>query len=85
MPKKRDEQPQIHVVETEYGQVLLNEADGAYLHLNETAAFIKTRLDAGVDTDTIATNLAEEYDVDPQAARADVAAFLVALEERGLR
>ena len=29
MPRKKDSSPKVHVVDTEYGPVLLNEADGA--------------------------------------------------------
>ncbi|OFS26526.1 lasso peptide biosynthesis PqqD family chaperone [Brevibacterium sp. HMSC07C04] len=85
MPRKNDSSPKVHVVDTEYGQVLLNEADGAYLHLNATAALIKSRLDAGDDTDAIVRALVDEYDVDADTARRDVEAFCRALDEKGLR
>lgn len=86
MPRKnKDSAPQVHVVETEYGHVLLNEATGAYLHLNETAAFIKQHLDAGEEPDAVADRLAEEYAVDRSTAGRDVEAFCRTLAERGLR
>jgi hypothetical protein len=74
---------QVSAVETEYGMVLLDEAEGRYWQLNGPGVrVIRTLLDGGTVEDA-ATDLAAEYDVTPDQASSDVAALLAEL--RGAR
>lgn len=51
--------------------------------LNETGAFLWERMAAEVDEDMLVKALLEEYDVDEQAARSSVQAFVKKLNDNG--
>lgn len=84
MPKSEKAAPRVHVVHTEYGDVLLNEATGAYLHLNTTGALIRELLVEDDDVDRAVERIVEQHDVDAATARKDVEAFRQELTKRGL-
>ncbi len=72
------------VTDTEYGIVLLDETRGEYWNLNPTGALIlRTVLEGGTQEDA-ARALAEEFDVEPEAARKDVGELLGHLHSTGL-
>ena len=54
------------------------------MSVNETGAFLWDLLLRGADEDELAGRLAEEYDVDLQTARRDIASFLARLREKAL-
>jgi hypothetical protein len=62
--------------------VLIDLERGVALGLNQAASFLWPRLD-GRDEDALAEALASEFDVGPERARADVAAFVSWLRSRG--
>jgi hypothetical protein len=68
----------------ETGGVILNVESGAYFELNSSGCFLWEQVQAGADQDSIATAVAERYDIDLATARADVADFLGDLRERQL-
>lgn len=64
---------------------LLSSRTGEIHGLNRTAAAILDALPVtGGDIDALAARLAGTFDVDPESARADIAAFLGVLREREL-
>lgn len=62
--------------------VLIDLARGAAIGLNSSGSFLWSRL-ATLDADELASELCRAFDVDAQRARADVAAFMALLTERG--
>jgi hypothetical protein len=66
------------------GLVLLDLQGGVVLASNAVGARIWQLLEARLDCREIATRLAREYEVSIDRAQHDVAAFLTALESRGL-
>ena len=64
--------------------VLLDVGRGVYFGLDEVAYRIWTLLGEGNDADAIVARLTEEFNAEPAEIRADVAAFLDTLVERGL-
>jgi hypothetical protein len=64
--------------------VVLNTDTKAYHRLNETGAFIWSRLEAGESADRIVTALGETFEVDATEARAALERLLGALRDRGL-
>jgi hypothetical protein len=77
-------QASVAVTETEYGSVLLDERGGAYWNVNPTGALVLQALLAGGTPDDAARALADEYQLDRQAAAADVAELVDALRTAGL-
>jgi hypothetical protein len=66
------------------GEALIVNADrGEIVVLNETGAFIWPLLDGRRDLAQITAAVCERFDIDAATARADVEAFLDALEARG--
>jgi Coenzyme PQQ synthesis protein D (PqqD) len=67
------------------GEIVIISPENSQLHeLNETAALIWKQADGKSDAEQIAARLAEEFDVAPEAARADVTELLAQLEEKEL-
>ena len=64
--------------------VLLDTTTGLYFGLDALGARIWRFLAAGADTDTIATALLADYDVEPARLRDDLAAFCDLLVAKGL-
>jgi len=62
--------------------VLIDLARGAAVGLNASGSLVWSQL-ATLDADELARELCKAFDVDPDRARADVAAFMALLEERG--
>jgi PqqD family protein of HPr-rel-A system len=64
--------------------LLLNVTTGRYHGLNPVAARIWELLAEPTDEERLVAALLEEFEVTPEACRAEVAAFLASLRERGL-
>lgn len=64
--------------------LLLNVATGRYHGLNSVAARIWDLLAEPTDEERLVAALLAEFEVTPEACRAEVAAFLASLRERGL-
>lgn len=75
--------PNLSQVDTEYGEIVLNEVTGAYWHLNETASRVLRVLQQGGTTDDAAADLVETYGINDKRATADVLAISKQLEEMG--
>lgn len=59
------------------------EALDSIISLNETAEFIRAKAGQGLNEQAIRDALVEEFDVEPDAAAADIAAVLKELEQIG--
>ena len=67
------------------GEIVIISPENSQVHeLNETAALIWKQADGKSDAEHIAARLAEEFDVAPETARADVTELLAQLEEKEL-
>ena len=64
--------------------VLLNVETGIYFGLDAVGSRIWDLLGEGASEEEICRRLLDEYEVDPPQVRADVAAFLDRLVEKGL-
>ena len=64
--------------------VLLNLSDKSYYRLNETAAFVWSKIEAGNDRNSILNSLLETYDVGPEEAERELTRVLDELTSRGL-
>ncbi|MDP8924736.1 MAG: PqqD family protein [Chloroflexota bacterium] len=64
--------------------VLLNVETGVYFGLDAVGADIWKLLAKGATESEIVDRLLAEYDVEPGRLRAELAAFLAALEDKGL-
>ena len=74
----------VSTADTEYGTVLLDEDSGEYWNLNPTGAIVvRTMLDGGSAADAT-HRLIEQYAIDPDTAREDVADLLAGLRGAGL-
>jgi Coenzyme PQQ synthesis protein D (PqqD) len=74
----------VSTADTDYGITLLDEDDGEYWNLNPTAALaLRTMLDGGT-TAQAARAIAEQYDVDEETARRDVADLVAGLHSASL-
>ncbi|WP_432543665.1 lasso peptide biosynthesis PqqD family chaperone [Kineococcus sp. SYSU DK002] len=71
-------------VSTEYGDVVLDETNGKYWHLNATASLVLAVHRRGGSAEQAVTELTSAYDVDEATARADVTAFLTRFDALGL-
>lgn len=54
------------------------------IKLNSTGSKIWSRIEAGDNETVIADSLANEYDIDPEQALADVTAFIARMREIGI-
>lgn len=64
--------------------IVVSASRGSILALNPTAALVWERADGTVSVDDLARGLAEEYEIDPAAAAADIDEFLDELRGEGL-
>lgn len=64
--------------------VLLNVETGIYYGLDAVGARIWSLLEEGTDLETLEGRLLQEYVVEPEQLRADIAEFLDALQGMGL-
>ncbi len=64
--------------------VLLDMRSGVYFSLNAVGALIWDSVTRGDAFDTIVTKVVEQFEVDPETARDDVAEFLDSAVESGL-
>ena len=62
----------VSVTDTDYGAVALDERNGHYWELNETAAHVLFGLLAGRPVARVAEELASAYDVEPALAQGDI-------------
>lgn len=63
--------------------MMMSVEKGHYLGLSEVGARIWDLLETRPDTDAICRALLDEFDVDTETCRAEVAAFLADLEKHG--
>lgn len=73
----------INRVKTEYGEVVLNEKNGAYWHLNDTAARVLSVIEDGGSLEDAAAELVDTYGIEFDQARNDVEAIRSGLERMG--
>ena len=81
MPRARPDtvyRPQPTVLSTTLDEetILLDLETGSYFGLNETGARIWTLLDGRRDTQTVSSLVANEFDIDPEAADRETRTFL---------
>ncbi|MEV4443460.1 lasso peptide biosynthesis PqqD family chaperone [Streptomyces sp. NPDC049577] len=69
--------PDVSATDTEYGMVLLDEADGRYWQLNSTGALVLRALLEGATSQQTAQRLSERYPALPRERAADDVAALV--------
>jgi hypothetical protein len=74
----------VSMTRTEYGLVLLDEPRGEYFQLNPTGAIVANGLLAQSTVQQIADEVAREYDVTREQARADIETLIVQFRETGL-
>ncbi|WP_299576119.1 PqqD family protein [uncultured Williamsia sp.] len=70
--------------ESDTGYVILDLAGSQYYSINDSAASIWPLITEGSDEEALATSLADKWEIPVETARADVAALLNHLAERGL-
>ncbi|MEU6073914.1 lasso peptide biosynthesis PqqD family chaperone [Micromonospora sp. NPDC047074] len=78
---KRRESTQLSRVETNYGEVVLDEERGQYWHLNPTASLVVSIVSAGGSVDDAVEAILSRYDVSVDQARADVHKVVQQLRE----
>lgn len=85
MQQPKNKKPQ-HVtkVATNYGDVLLDAANGQYWHLNETAAIVYAKLSEGGAAEDAVNSLVDQYGISEELARKDVATVIAQMAERDL-
>jgi hypothetical protein len=78
--------PAKHVVSTAHGSrtVLLDSRSGHYYGLDEVGSRIWNLAEAGFPPDSIAEQLAQEYDAPPERLRRDVDSFITELKSSRL-
>lgn len=81
---KRRRAPRHSIVSTEYGNVLLDESQGRYWHLNDSALVVaRTFIDGGRHEDAVGA-LVAEFGIDREVAERDVDATHGQLREVGV-
>lgn len=70
-------------VDTEYGEIVLNEATGAYWHLNASASRVLGVLQQGGSSDDAISDLVETYGITKPRAADDVHSIQTQLKELG--
>lgn len=70
-------------VNTEYGEIVLNEVTGAYWHLNETASQVLGVLQQGGTSADAISDLVDRYGIADQRATDDVHSIRKQLKELG--
>ncbi|HVN00302.1 MAG TPA: PqqD family peptide modification chaperone [Caulobacteraceae bacterium] len=63
--------------------VMMSAASGHYVGLSEVGARIWELIEPPLELDALCARLVEEFDVTPQACRADVQSFLAELARHG--
>ncbi|RSN30870.1 lasso peptide biosynthesis PqqD family chaperone [Amycolatopsis sp. WAC 01416] len=76
--------PNVSIVDTDYGSVLLDERKGRYFQLNPSGRIVVRTLLEGGGSDEAAGALIEEYDVSRERAEQDVTALVEGLRAAGL-
>ncbi|KFU76048.1 Coenzyme PQQ synthesis protein D (PqqD) [Amycolatopsis lurida] len=76
--------PNVSIVDTDYGSVLLDERKGRYFQLNPSGRIVVRTLLEGGDSEEAAGALIEEYDVSRERAEQDVTALVEGLRAAGL-
>ncbi|MFI7121468.1 lasso peptide biosynthesis PqqD family chaperone [Amycolatopsis sp. NPDC049868] len=76
--------PNVSIVDTDYGSVLLDERKGRYFQLNPSGRIVVRTLLEGGDSEEAAGALIEEYDVSRERAERDVTALVEGLRAAGL-
>ncbi|MDN6566435.1 MAG: lasso peptide biosynthesis PqqD family chaperone [Propionibacterium sp.] len=74
----------LHRVSTEYGDVVLNEATGAYWHLNASASRIVAVLESGGTVQDAVADLVATYGIEEGMARRDIEAVAQRLRDLGV-
>jgi hypothetical protein len=74
----------VHWREAEGQVIALDLPGGLYLTINRSGAVLWPMLQEGATRDQLVNRLAEEFDLPPERARADVDAWLAALEAQHL-
>lgn len=76
--------PNVSIVDTDYGSVLLDERKGRYFQLNPSGRIVVRTLLEGGDSGEAVGALIEEYDVSRERAEQDVTALVEGLRAAGL-
>lgn len=71
-------------VNTEYGDLVLDENTGKYWHLNESATRVLNVLERNGDQEDVVADFVETYGIDPERARADIETLNTELRKLGL-
>ncbi|KUN91688.1 lasso peptide biosynthesis PqqD family chaperone [Streptomyces caeruleatus] len=71
-------------VGTEYGDVILDETNGRYWHVNPTAALVLDTVEHGGDGEKAAERLVSRFGIDHGTARTDAEKILSRLVELGV-
>ncbi len=71
-------------VNTEYGDLVLDENTGKYWHLNESATRVLDVFERGGSQKEAVADFVETYGIAPERARADIEALSVELRKLGL-
>ncbi|XTZ15596.1 lasso peptide biosynthesis PqqD family chaperone [Micromonospora echinospora] len=78
---KRREPTQLSRVQTNYGEVVLDEERGRYFHLNPTASLVVSVVSAGGSVDEAVEAIVNRYDISVDRAREDVHKLIQQLRE----
>lgn len=76
--------PNAHYTMIDDTAIVLDGQRGKYLGLNETASRILDLLARGRTTGQVLETMSEEYDIEPEALRRDIARFIAEMEAMGL-
>lgn len=71
-------------VNTEYGDLVLDENTGKYWHLNESATRVLNVFERGGSQEDAVADFVETYGIAPERARADIETLGAELRESGL-
>lgn len=76
--------PHVFAAAREGRVILLDSRRERYLGFDDVGSAVWTRVEAGRTVEEIASELAREYEADPERIQQDVAAFLAELSDAGL-
>ena len=71
-------------VNTEYGDLILDENTGKYWHLNESAARVLNVFERGGSREDAVADFVETYGIAPERARVDIETLSAELRKLGL-
>ena len=77
-------QSEVLRVNTEYGDLVLDENTGKYWHLNESAARVLNVFERGGGQEEAVADFVETYGIAPERARADIETLNAELRKLGL-